>query len=156
MKKGSDSWNKAMLINPSGKKTSPAKNKAPTKMDKPVDGGPTIDESEARKFETTQVVEECIHINDEDPVKTVRQPAGPTMETGRNMRNNQMRSKKAGPASGVRKSETVAGSMQKSKRTPLQEFDVRAFFEENLFDIIDLEENRSGINEFEDALKNEE
>ena len=33
---------------------------------------------------------------------------------------------------------------------------VAAFFEENLFDIIDLEENRSGVKEFEDAVKKEE
>ena len=41
---------------------------------------------------------------------------------------------------------------QKSKnQTPLQQFDVTQFFEENLFDIIELEENRSGIEEFEKA-----
>ena len=43
-----------------------------------------------------------------------------------------------------------------TKKTPLQQFDVAAFFEENLFDIIDLEENRSGVKEFEDAVKKEE
>ena len=41
---------------------------------------------------------------------------------------------------------------QKSKnQTPLKQFDVTQFFEENLFDIIELEENRSGIEEFEKA-----
>ncbi len=41
---------------------------------------------------------------------------------------------------------------QKSRtQTPLQQFDVTQFFEENLFDIIELEENRSGIEEFEKA-----
>ena len=41
------------------------------------------------------------------------------------------------------------------KKTPLQEFDVRAFFEEHLDDIIDLEENHSGIREFEDSYLDE-
>ena len=47
-------------------------------------------------------------------------------------------------------------STRNHKKTPLQQFDVAAFFEENLFDIIDLEENRSGVKEFEDAVKKEE
>ncbi|MCL1949693.1 MAG: hypothetical protein FWF59_08180 [Turicibacter sp.] len=46
-------------------------------------------------------------------------------------------------------------STKPAKKTPLQEFDVKAFFEENLYDIIDLEENRSGVCEFEDAYKDE-
>lgn len=41
-------------------------------------------------------------------------------------------------------------------KTPLQQFDIAAFFEQNLYDIIDLEENRSGIQEFEEAVNNEE
>lgn len=41
-------------------------------------------------------------------------------------------------------------------KTPLQQFDIAAFFEENLYDIIDLEENRSGVQEFEEAVNNEE
>ena len=49
-----------------------------------------------------------------------------------------------------------SSSTRNHKKTPLQQFDVAAFFEENLFDIIDLEENRSGVKEFEDAVKKEE
>ena len=49
-----------------------------------------------------------------------------------------------------------ASSTSNHKKTSLQQFDVAAFFEENLFDIIDLEENRSGVKEFEDAVKKEE
>jgi len=42
------------------------------------------------------------------------------------------------------------------KKTPLENFDIKVFFEENLYDIIDLEENRSGVKEFEDAVKKDE
>lgn len=42
------------------------------------------------------------------------------------------------------------------QKTPLQSFDIRGFFEENLADIIDLEENRSGVREFEEAVKKNE
>ncbi|MDO5794440.1 MAG: hypothetical protein Q4Q00_09690 [Turicibacter sp.] len=57
----------------------------------------------------------------------------------------------------LQKRETKSSqTMRNHKKTPLQQFDVAAFFEENLFDIIDLEENRSGVKEFEDAVKKEE
>lgn len=57
----------------------------------------------------------------------------------------------------LQKRETKSSqTMRNHKKTPLQQFDVTAFFEENLFDIIDLEENRSGVKEFEDAVKKEE
>ena len=46
--------------------------------------------------------------------------------------------------------------MRRNLLVPLPQFDVAAFFEENLFDIIDLEENRSGVKEFEDAVKKDE
>ena len=52
--------------------------------------------------------------------------------------------------------QSLPQTMRNHKKTPLQQFDVTAFFEENLFDIIDLEENRSGVKEFEDAVKKEE
>lgn len=58
---------------------------------------------------------------------------------------------------GMLQKETKASSSVRSiKKTPLQQFDIAAFFEENLYDIIDLEENRSGVKEFEDAVKKEE
>ena len=58
---------------------------------------------------------------------------------------------------GMLQRETTSSSRTRNhKKTPLQQFDVAAFFEENLFDIIDLEENRSGVKEFEDAVKKEE
>ena len=42
---------------------------------------------------------------------------------------------------------------KKQAKTPLQQFDVTRFFEENLFDIIELEENRSGVEEFLEAAR---
>ncbi len=60
-----------------------------------------------------------------------------------------MKNKKTDFSSQRRKS-----TRQKNKPlTPLQQFDMSQFFEENLFDIIELEENRSGIEEFEKAAK---
>ena len=59
-----------------------------------------------------------------------------------------------GPHSLKNKKQTAVGA-KPGKKTPLQEFDVKAFFEENLYDIIDLEENRSGVREFENAYKDE-
>lgn len=56
----------------------------------------------------------------------------------------------------LQKEKTSSKSTRSVKKTPLQQFDVAAFFEENLFDIIDLEENRSGVKEFEDAVKKDE
>ena len=42
---------------------------------------------------------------------------------------------------GMLQRETKSSSSTRNhKKTPLQQFDVAAFFEENLFDIIDLEE----------------
>ena len=57
---------------------------------------------------------------------------------------------------GMLQRETSLPQVRVTTKTPLQQFDVAAFFEENLFDIIDLEENRSGVKEFEDAVKKEE
>ena len=58
---------------------------------------------------------------------------------------------------GMLQRETKSSSSTRNhKKTPLQQFDVAAFFEENLFDIIDLEENRSGVKEFEDAVKEDD
>ena len=56
----------------------------------------------------------------------------------------------------LQKETKTSSSVRNKKKTPLQQFDVAAFFEENLYDIIDLEENRSGVKEFEDAVKKEE
>lgn len=56
----------------------------------------------------------------------------------------------------LQKETKTSSSVRNTKKTPLQQFDVAAFFEENLYDIIDLEENRSGVKEFEDAVKKEE
>jgi hypothetical protein len=56
----------------------------------------------------------------------------------------------------LQKDTKTSSTVRSSKKTPLQQFDIAAFFEENLYDIIDLEENRSGIKEFEDAVKKEE
>ena len=56
----------------------------------------------------------------------------------------------------LQKKTQTSKTTRSHKKTPLQQFDVAAFFEENLFDIIDLEENRSGVKEFEDAVKKEE
>ena len=56
----------------------------------------------------------------------------------------------------LQKETKTSSSVRNTKKTPLQQVDVAAFFEENLYDIIDLEENRSGVKEFEDAVKKEE
>ena len=56
----------------------------------------------------------------------------------------------------LQKETKTSSSVRNTKKTPLQQFDVAAFFEENLYDIIELEENRSGVKEFEDAVKKEE
>lgn len=56
----------------------------------------------------------------------------------------------------LQKDTKTSSTVRSPKKTPLQQFDIAAFFEENLYDIIDLEENRSGIKEFEDAVKKDE
>ena len=56
----------------------------------------------------------------------------------------------------LQKEKTSSTSTRRAKKTPLQQFDVAAFFDEKLSDIIDLEENRSGVKEFEDAVKKDE
>ena len=56
----------------------------------------------------------------------------------------------------LQKETKTSSSVRNTKKTPLQQIDGAAFFEENLYDIIDLEENRSGVKEFEDAVKKEE
>ncbi|HAX72729.1 MAG TPA: hypothetical protein DCY20_04335 [Firmicutes bacterium] len=54
---------------------------------------------------------------------------------------------------GTQYSDRYSNGFSQHSKTPLQQFDVAAFFEEYLDDIIDLEENRSGVEEFEDAVK---
>lgn len=56
----------------------------------------------------------------------------------------------------IQKETKSSQATRQHKKTPLQQFDVAAFFEENLFDIIDLEENRSGVKEFEEAVKEDD
>ncbi len=55
----------------------------------------------------------------------------------------------------IQKESRQSKTPENRKKTPLQQFDIAAFFEENLYDIIDLEENRSGVQEFEEAVTNE-
>jgi hypothetical protein len=134
--RGKDSWNKAMLTQ--------KKQPAPTKNE-PV---PEIRPEEAR--------DGAVPIS---PPKVGPMPGAWSPEKSTKVPERNYRNTAAAATHPVVKAQELVSTntdMRGKRKTPLQEFDVRAFFEENLFDIIDLEENRSGIREFEDALKQDD
>ena len=120
------SWNKGMLIG----KTPKA----------PLEEQPVREKAPTHEWRCAAPVEEPV---------AIKMPAAMESRPEKKKPKSQQ-----GPHSLKNKKQTAV-SVKPSKKTPLQEFDVKAFFEENLSDIIDLEENRSGVREFEDAYKDE-
>lgn len=154
--RGKDSWNKGMLVGTKPKSEKRVKEPPPKKEDSGVHTvfGMEIDPKDMRgaaqqvepiqpalplgKCEKTALVPDAW-----TPEKSRKEPARPPRGFGSRKKQ----------ATGLGAKNESIGNMRNQRKTPLQQFDVRAFFDEHLHDIIDLEENRSGIREFEDAVK---
>lgn len=158
--RGKDSWNKAMLIGPKGRSTAKSSKKpySPTSEKDGINEGEWICEKDFLDATQNQLEKE---IRDSDEVINVHPK---NFDEAQFTRSKQMRNVGSMPTRTKRSTNGInngknlgsSGSVRNRKKTPLESFDVKAFFEENLYDIIDLEENRSGIKEFEDAVKKDE
>jgi|GEM_PF-2259560 len=157
--RGKDSWNKAMLIGPKGRSTAKSSKKpySPTSEKDGINEGEWICEKDSQNATQNQLEKE---IRDSDEANVHLKD----FDEAQSMRNKQMRNVGSMPTRTKRSTNGInngkkldsSGSVRNRQKTPLESFDVKAFFEENLYDIIDLEENRSGIKEFEDAVKKDE
>lgn len=168
--RGKDSWNKAMLVDPQGNPSRPNKKMCSSTQENDVkDEVEAMSINDVRNPNTNEAVKKrnAKTFGAEVPKKNL-QPSDEVVpeqtsksfgqgSTEKNMRNTgtmSSRNKKATNA--MSNSMNTDPSSGKRRKTPLEAFDVRAFFEENLYDIIDLEENRSGVREFENAVKRDE
>jgi len=108
-----------------------------------------------KKSPEKQPVREAAPTNDWRCAAPVEEPVAIKMPAAMEPRPEKKKSKSLQGPQSLKNKKQAAVSTKPGKKTPLQEFDVKAFFEENLYDILDLEENRSGVREFEDAYKDE-
>ena len=158
--RGKDNWNKAMLINRQGRSAkSKRKPSSPTLERDGINEGEWICEKDLRNMPHNHSVKEHKNIHDiafrmpQQNFDEMASAKSKQMRTGSSLPN---RSKRLTNGITNGKKMDSSGSLLNRPKTPLEAFDVKAFFEENLYDIIDLEENRSGIKEFEDAVKKDE
>ena len=154
VKRGKDNWNKAMLVDPQGNPSRPNKKMRSSTAEKSVPIESNMRSKKDIHQTKTAKVEEPIKKTEDNVSKEEKNST--TTETSMNMRNTDiksLRNKRSINVLGGKKNPEFSNPSRNRKQTPLDSFDVKAFFEENLYDIIDLEENRSGIREFEEAVK---